>query len=74
MYEEIYQWILAKFPPTRFDQYEWNYLRYEITEISGVMYFRSSSGWELWIQNNVFNDTEKYSKMIMTWNIIFFKK
>ena len=30
-------------PPTCFDQYKWNYLRYEITEISGGRYFRSSS-------------------------------
>ena len=30
--------INMKGPPTHFDQYEWNYLRYEIMEISGRMH------------------------------------
>ena len=65
-------------PPTHFDQHEWNYLRYGITEISDRMYFRLSSGWELWIQNNDLNDREKYSrkysKKITLRNVIFLIK
>ena len=49
--------------PTRFDQDEWNYLRYEITRISGGRYFKSASRWELWIWNNGLNDTENIRKI-----------
>ena len=36
-------------PQMHFNEYGLNYLRYEITKISGKKYFRLSSGWELWI-------------------------
>ena len=32
-----------------FQPYEWNYLRYKITKISGGRYFWSFSRWKLWM-------------------------
>ena len=58
--------------PTRFDEYEGNYLRYEITKISGRKFFMSSSGWELSISNNELNETEKYSNDFFLFFRIFF--
>ena len=44
------------------DTFRRNYLRYEMTKISGIKNLISSIGWKISISNNGLNNTEIYSK------------